>query len=362
MVEDDTVDWFYQGKYGISHHLISNYVNRVAANDAEKWQDGESWDDFLATFDVEAHAEDVARAGAAYVLLTLGQNSGYLLAPNATYERIAGLEPGERTPSRRDLPMEIADALAERGIKLLLYLPANPPHSAHKQPGDYAITKAFDYTPASDGRPSQETMAKWQAVIRDYSQRYGTKLAGWWFDGVFPAQQPAYEDMTKPYNWSSMTAAAKAGNPARIVTYNSGLGTDTGATPNPWVDYTSGEANSIGAMPPTGRWANEENGVQWFNFTYLGADDPYWAGWGNKGTSKDTTDLVRWVKAATDKGGVIGLDTKVNRFGRLDPDHLSQLEQVRQVVREGAPVPVPAVYNDSESGDYMIVDGFRVTP
>lgn len=114
-------DWFHQAKYGVSHQFISNYVNRVAATEDEKWQDGESWDDFVNTFDVEAYADDLGRAGVGFVLLTLGQNSGYLLAPNKTYETIAGLQPGERTPAGRDLPMEIADALATRGIKLMLY-------------------------------------------------------------------------------------------------------------------------------------------------------------------------------------------------------------------------------------------------
>lgn len=66
--------------------------------------------------------------------------------------------------------------------------------------------------------------------------------------------------------------------------------------------------------------------------------------------SKDTTSLVRWVKAATDRGAAIGLDTKVNRYGRLDPAQLAQLEQVRKVLHEGAPVPEPegGLYNDTD--------------
>ncbi|MFE7331733.1 alpha-L-fucosidase [Streptomyces sp. NPDC057565] len=343
-------DWLHNARYGLSHHFLSNYLNRVAASPEEKWQDGESWDDLLKTFDVEAYADDMEKAGAGFAILTLGQNSGYMLAPNHAYERIAGLQPGERTPAGRDLPMEIADALAKRGIKLVLYIPANPPHSAHKQPGDYAITKAFGYTPGTDGVPSQDTMAKWQSVIREYSERYGTKLAGWWVDGVFPGLQPAYQDMTKPYNWSSLAAALKAGNPDRIITLNSGLGARNHQPTSVYDDYTPGESGNIGAMPSSGRWADAEQSTQWFDFTYLGANDPGWAGWGNKGTSKDTTSLVRWLNAATGQGAAIGLDTKVNRYGRLDPAQLAQLEQVRKVVREGAPVPEPegGLYNDTD--------------
>lgn len=343
-------DWLHDARYGVSHHFLSNYINRVAASPEEKWQDGESWDDLVKTFDAEAYAEDLAKAGAGFAMITLGQNSGYMLAPNQAYERIAGLRPGERTPAGRDLPMEIADALAKRGIKLVFYIPGNPPHSAHKQPGDYAITRAFGYSPGTDGVPSQETLAKWQSVIREYSERYGTKLAGWWVDGVYPALHPAYEDMTKPYNWSSLAAALKAGNPDRIIALNSGLGARNHQPTSVYDDYTPGESRGLGAIPSAGRWADAEQSTQWFDFTFLGANDPYWAGWGNKGTSKDTTSLVRWVKAATDRGGAIGLDTKVNRYGRLDPAQLAQLEQVRKVVREGAPTPEPTggVYNDDD--------------
>lgn len=338
-------DWFYEGEYGLSHHFLSNYINRVAVNEQEKWRPGEDWNSLLATFDVENYADEVAETGASFVILTLGQNSGYLLGPNETYEEIAGLDPGERTPSQRDLPMEIADALAQRDIRLMFYLPANPPHSASIADGDYAITRAFGYTPGRDGVPTQETMALWQSVIRDYSLRYGDKLAGWWFDGVFPAQQSAYEDYGLSNNYHSLFAAAKAGNPNAIVTINSGVGSEVFNVVTEYEDYTPGESNSIGAVPATGRWGNADTNAQWFNFTYLGAKDPKWAGWGNKGTSNQTANLVKWVEDATQAGGVVGLDTKVNRFGSLDPDQLSQLAEVKEVVKG----ELPSYYNDDSA-------------
>jgi hypothetical protein len=326
-------DWFHSAKYGVSHHFLSNYINRVAADESEKWHAGESWDDFLATFAVRAYAASLAEAGVGFVILTLGQNSGYLLGPNRAYEKVAGVAPGERTPARRDLPMDIADALAEHGIKLILYIPANPPHTAHKSEGDYAITKAFGYTPGQDGVPSQATMTQWHAVLREYSERYGDKAAGWWIDGVFPGLQPAYADMTKTNNWSSFAAALKAGNPDRVITLNSGLGPSLHKPTSVYDDYTPGENRNLGAVPERGeRWADEARSVQWFDFTYLGAFDPYWAGWGNRGTSKDTEELARWVASATALGGVIGMDTRVDRFGRIDAAQLAQLRRVREVV------------------------------
>lgn len=345
-VGNSNTDWFLDGKYGISNHFISNYINRVAANDSEKWQSTESWNDVVNGFDVNAYAQQVAQTGASFVILTLGQNTGYLLAPNATYDKIAGLQPGQRTATR-DLPMEIADALAPYGIKLMLYIPANPPVTAGKtacapgtDPGTtcgYEISDAYNFR-NGDIPQTQFTEQQWQSVIRDYSLRYGSKLAGWWFDGVFPWTTSEYDDLTKRYNWYSLTDAAKAGNPNRIIAYSL-----TGSSPSPYQDFNGGESNSIGSLPTNGRWADAQEGIQWFNWTPLGSYDPNWGGWGNKGAANNTTNLVNWVKNATDLQGVICMDIKVNRWGQLDPDAFAQLHAVKSAVKDVPPVtPITA--------------------
>ena len=45
-------------------------------------------------FDVERLAEQLESVGARYYLITIGQNSGYYLSPNATYDRFVGRAPG----------------------------------------------------------------------------------------------------------------------------------------------------------------------------------------------------------------------------------------------------------------------------
>lgn len=316
-------DWLHRARYGISHHLLAEFMNRVAAEPGDRWQPDESWDEVVRGFDVDAYVQQVLETGAGFVILTLGQNSGYLLSPNATYDRIAGLKPGERA-STRDLPMEIADALAKHGIRLILYSPANPPSKAHKEEGDFAINRAFDYP--VEIAPSQETQAKWQAVIREWSDRYGDKVAGWWFDGMW--FQEAYNDMTLPCNWYSLVNAAKSGNALRVVAFNSGIGSNI-LVNSPFEDYTAGETNEIGPLPADGRWADEANGVQWFHWTFLGEFVKDLAGWGNTGLNWPTSDLVSWVTEAVARGGVIALDTHVNRFGQLDRQQMAQLIELK---------------------------------
>ncbi|MBM7566243.1 alpha-L-fucosidase [Paenibacillus sacheonensis] len=320
-------DWLREGKYGISHHLLAEFMNRVAAEDKDKWQPHETWNEVIDGFDVEDYAAQVVETGAAFVILTLGQNSGYLLSPNKTYDRIAEVEPGERC-SLRDLPMEIMDALIPKGIKVILYLPANPPSKAHKSPGDNAINKAFHYP--VEIAPSQETQAAWQSVIQEWSDRYRDKLAGWWFDGMW--FQQAYDDFSQSRNWYSLVHAAKSDCVSRIVAFNSGIGSDR-LVNSPLEDYMAGETNEIGLLPHNGRHADAENGVQWFQWTFLGKFVTDLAGWGNTGLNWAPEEVIRWVEQATDRDGAIALDVNVNRYGKMDTKQLELLKALKRRVK-----------------------------
>ena len=56
--------WFGRAKFGVFVH----YLGR-----------GDDWNDKVDSFDVKRFADQIARTKAAYVVLTLGQNSGYYL-------------------------------------------------------------------------------------------------------------------------------------------------------------------------------------------------------------------------------------------------------------------------------------------
>ena len=109
--ENGDVRWFRSAKFGVFVHFLGG---------------GENWNDRVNAFDAKAFADRVKETGAGYVIFTLGQNSGYYCSPNAAYEKYAGYQTGERC-SKRDLPMELADALGKHGIRLMLYLPSRSP-------------------------------------------------------------------------------------------------------------------------------------------------------------------------------------------------------------------------------------------
>ena len=107
-------DWFQEQKWGVFVHYLTS---------AEMSAD--EWNAQVDTFDVGGLADELEAAGASFIFLTLGQNSGHYCAPNATYDRIAGIDPSKC--SRRDLVADLYDELHPRGIELLVYLPSGAP-------------------------------------------------------------------------------------------------------------------------------------------------------------------------------------------------------------------------------------------
>ena len=348
-------DWFYEAGFGISHHFLSNYFNlsHVYTSPEEMWDRNEmTWDEFVGQFDAEAYAEQVNNIGAKFVIITLGQNSGSYCAPNDVYDkymREAGfIEEGEKNPKttsyENDLPMKMADALEKYGIKVLLYLPSNPPHSAcwdetgtpngYGYFSDYLVTKeVFHYTPGTDGNPSQESRKILAEMVEWWSLHYGDKIAGWWFDGFYHYGNGSQTDMSLEYNVSTLANAAKAGNPYNIVTFNRGIGNFQKATE--YTDYTAGEVTGLNTFPVSGRWTEGTDDCQNFMFGPLGNRSNWSNGWGCSGIChSDVSFVTNAVNTAIDAECVIALDTRVNVFGQIDPAQYEQLEEVHRVMTE----------------------------
>ena len=137
--QNPNTDWFKDAKYGVFMHFLPGDPKGFALVDQ---------------FDVEALASQLAKAGAKYFVITLGQNSGYLNSPNATYNKYTGYAVGERC-SKRDLPLDLYRVLQPKGIKLMLYLPCQTPNE------DKRAQKAFGLREGSQDQPlSLEFAAK----------------------------------------------------------------------------------------------------------------------------------------------------------------------------------------------------------
>jgi hypothetical protein len=301
---NQNTDWFKDAGVGVMLHFLKD----VFAKDGGS----KEWNDAVNGFNVEIFAENCMEAGAGFVMFALGQNDGYYCSPNNAYDSIVGVAPGELC-STRDLPADLYRALNKRGIRMMFYLPGNPPIR------NKLADEKFQYTYGKDSPTSQFTQACWEAVITEWSLRYGKNNSGWWFDGMYHGGIiETRSDMSLAHNISTHTLAAKAGNHNSIITYNYGV--DKIQSNSPYDDYSAGEENQISQVPES-RWVID--GVQWFHFTYLGK----W--WSGNGTRFETSKLVQWAEKVFMQNGVLCFDVHADKSGVIDPLQIEQVKAVR---------------------------------
>jgi hypothetical protein len=306
----DRADWMRDARFGVMTHFLHDWIMR----DERDHMTPENWNALVDGFDVEAVAEQLQSVGASYYLISIGQNSGYYLAPNATYDRLTGIKPSRL--SRRDLVADLAAALSKRGIKLMVYLPSGAPA------GDDAAKAALKWQ--NGPYPNVEFQRNWEAIIRDWSRRWGDKVVGWWFDGVY-WPNIMYRREKAP-DFRTFAAAARAGNPRAAVAFNPGV-VNRALTLTPYEDYVAGEISD-----PT-LWSVRRNadgridGAQIHFLSYLGAT------WG-QGAPRFTADqAVAFSRQVAEVGGAVTWDTPAQRNGTFAPEFIAQLKAINAAIR-----------------------------
>lgn len=150
--------WMQEARWGVMNHYLSDLIPRV-----EKMEmNVDQWNKFIDNFDVEGLAKQLESVGAGYYLITLGQNSGYYLSPNAAYDKYVGISPSKC--SRRDLIADLYEVLHKRGIKLMVYLPSGAPDR------DSIARERLQWQRGA--HRNREFQLKWEQVIREWSLRW----------------------------------------------------------------------------------------------------------------------------------------------------------------------------------------------
>ena len=134
-----------------------------------------AWNRLVDGFDVEGLAAQIAELQAGYFFLTLGQNSGYWLSPNATYDELVGRQPSRL--SSRDLVADLSAALGKVGVPLLVYCPACAPNR------DQLAVRKLRCTPPWDaarlGFPPEsmfpEDAARTDERLTEFQQNWATR-------------------------------------------------------------------------------------------------------------------------------------------------------------------------------------------
>jgi hypothetical protein len=297
--------WMRDLRWGVMTHFLADWR---AESDKEP-RSVEHWNDLIDHFNVEAVAEQLKSVGAGWYLISIGQNSGYYLSPNATYDRITGITPSKL--SHRDLVADLGAALAKRGIKLLVYLPSGGPG------GDRVAREALQWQ--NGPHRNAEFQRNWEAIISEWSKRWGNKVAGWWFDGCY-WPNTMYRTEEEP-NFRSFAAAARAGNPEAIVAFNPGVvGRTISLTPH--EDYLAGEISDLNLWSLKRNFDGIVDGAQIHVLTFLGTR------WGQGVPRFKTDEVLAFSEKVVGAGGVITWDTPAQKDGTFAPEFLAQLKAI----------------------------------
>ncbi|MGL1933491.1 MAG: alpha-L-fucosidase [Fibrobacterales bacterium] len=189
--------WFAESKYGI--------MFQYGAWGYPQSGDRKSINQGAADFDVPAFVQMVQSTGARYVIWSLTWWQYWMQAPVQSVDSIMGH--GDFT-AERDLVGDIMNALQAEGIRFMLYY-----HQGIQQEPTWAQHQGVpdEFTSRGTGDRTQ-FFDNWMTVISELGERYGEKLDGWWFDDGLIYYPAPFEQLGE---------AARAGNPNRIVAYNS---------------------------------------------------------------------------------------------------------------------------------------------
>ena len=296
-------DRLLQSKWGVFNHYLSGIQNDPR-HPNNQGAGATSWDECVRALDAEKLARGLHDCGAHYYFITLMQGNETMIAPNRTFDEIAGTKPGEACSSR-DLVLDIYNALKPYDIDLYLYYTGDGPYKNN------TVGSRFGFTEPRDAGVTMPFVEKWSAVLEEYAVRYGDKVRGWWIDGCYRNDFRYNDTLMKPYY-----DAVKKGNPDAIVAFNDGV--------KPYYqknyvneDFVSGEFSDFFVIPRE-RFIE---GAQAFLLAPLGIADNgvEWDAWGHPGVKRDSRYLRNFISCCNASGGVVTVDIALNRDGSFDP-------------------------------------------
>lgn len=329
-------DWFRDAKWGLFLH----YLAAPPGHDLEKELSPEVWNRRIDAFDLDGIVEQVLSIRPGYVMFTLGQNTGYFLSPNATYDSLVPRALSRL--SRRDLMGELIAKLYSNGIPVFAYLPSHAPAYDRQAVEALACTPLWDAgrwqlkpgrylaIEGVDERLSQ-FQRNWEAIIREWSLRWGERLAGWWFDGCYYADI-MYRHDDEP-NFASFAGAAKAGNPQGLVAFNTGTNTPIVCVTE-YEDYTAGEISTAFPVTRTESWVKPlerfVDGAQYHMMSFIGLT------WGNAKLRFCDEFVIGATKGVLAHEGVMTWDVAIGEKGLIHSDSMRQIAALRDAIQKNS--------------------------
>jgi len=286
------------------------------------------WPGFARDFDLEKFADMVEETGARFVVWSATWATYFFPAPIKAIDKIL---PGRTC--KRDLIMEIADALDKRGIKLILYYHVGHGNNPNMDWWDRNWNPKWE----QEGYDKSLFFKNWISIITEVGERYGKKLAAWMFDD---------DCVIYPADYEALGRAAKAGYDGRLISYNCWIACRF----TEFQDFYFGEGfsgDSRGRIEDGKFTEGPLKGLQAFGCIML--DGPNW------GVRKPNTIInppnfsigkaVAIARRAIQTKQPIAFNLMMYEDGSVSQDSMNVLQEVRQAVREGK---VLKDYNNAE--------------
>ena len=313
-----STDRMYQKRWGVFLHYLHGHMNDK--DSIQSMGKETSWTECVADFDCDFFAKQLHEVGAGYLILTIMQQTKYMIAPNETYDRIAGYKPGEAC-SEVDLVERMYQALSKYDIDLFLYYTGDGP-IIDKQGVDAINSYGRDLV------LHDEFVQKWADVAREYSLRYGDKVKGWWQDGCWINYSDAQLKV--------FAEAFRAGNSEAVIASNLygcldgyGVLVSNVRAGGLYDDYTAGEIVHLGDLP----YAPFIRHTRWHVLSFLGVPKNKIAhdGWGKTGSRYTPGWMRDYAEKIHDLGGIITLDICAYRDGHIDEEQLKVLSALKTI-------------------------------
>jgi hypothetical protein len=324
--------WMGKGNYGIFMHyqyriLLGYSIATQPQFPSPSQMTAEQWNRFVDGFDVKGFAEQMAEAKVGWVIFCLDDHYfAWPCAPNKVFCDYTGYGPGEKC-SRRDLILDLANALNGKGVKLICYFAGlngymNEPKVSVGLMDEGAGRGGFnENTP-----PSAECRKRRLAVFREYADRYKDTIAGWWFDGV---ERDTYQ--AKPDDWWTIHSIVHSANPQAVIAFSWGRN-EQACLCKGIDDYTGGDTWSkqdLKRLTPS--QLPSQDGILWHGKIYCGN---VYHGQGD-GNQFSDQELIDWINTCNQQGGVCTLDWPFDpKTGLLKDFAIAQLKRVARAVKK----------------------------
>jgi hypothetical protein len=317
-------DWMRRAKYGLFMHyqyriLLGRSVATKPQFPSAADMTAAEWNRFVDGFDVRGFARQAAAGKVGWVLFCIDDHYfAWPCSPNDAFDRFTGYSPGEKC-SRRDLIVELADALNAVGVKLICYFAGLNGYMKERR-----VYEGLADDGNSQTAPSAESRRRRLAILKEYCDRFVAQVGGWWFDGI---ELNSYRDL--PDDWSSIGSIVRAANPKAVIAFS--YGSDEHACIRRGVDdYNGGDTWSkqdLTKLNPARLPA--KGGILWHGKIYCGN---IYHGQGDSNQFADEA-LIDWINTCNNQGGVCTLDWPFDpKTGLLREFGFEQLQRIAAAV------------------------------